>query len=321
MRSSCPETRTQRRHNTMAKEERDFVNPKQLLRAISKAMPKGLAADLRDALIGLYAHSDGYIPQKLVDAGKFRFKGTVSYSQLDEFSGCGAGTSKQRMERLKQKGLVDWQRERYGVSFLVQLGHPNPVSIGEGIETLSEESSEGTDDSSQGTDESSEGTQDSSRGMELSSKGTAVPYSGLSGSSGGSSGSSGISQKASSAFAETDNSQTSGTASPNPAAAFQDICSDSNCEDGFCKGVGRCPFSCHKHGVADEQPHAVQPSPIPPPPPAPSPEELEAMLVHGRNCATLRRTGSHYWANGHCVICEVPEGLWEKSSAAREAVA
>lgn len=275
----------------MAKEERDFVNPKQLLRAISKAMPK-LAAELRDALIGLYAHSEGYIPQKLVDAGKFRFRGTVSYSQLDEFSGCGEGTSKQRMERLKDKGLVDWQRTRYGVSFLVQLGYPNPVSLSEGADTLSA-------DSSEGTDATSEGMQDSSQGMQQSSQGMAVPYSGLSGiGSGSSGGSSGVSPPATSASQR--HTQTSGTASLKPAQEHKPSCVLGEA----CKAFGR---DCSYHG---------QGAVLPCDPAQTGDDRRETLRTSPETVTVAQAMATHQWVEKKnetktwraCTACSISEG-------------
>jgi hypothetical protein len=162
-----------------AKPEREYVNPKWMIRQIGKACPRNLPPDLRETVRALWAFCDDFLDKADLEAGQLMFHGSVSYTQLDEYFGTGKGTAKQRMERLRDDyGLVTWRRGRYNIHFSIGLGYRNPDSS-EGTEYLtglaevnSGESSEGTGDSSQGTEEIESGYENPSEGTEAPSQGT-----------------------------------------------------------------------------------------------------------------------------------------------------
>jgi hypothetical protein len=108
----------------VAKEREDnFVNPKQVARLVAAA---GKNTEQAQTLLALWAHSDGYIPKEMLEAGKIVFAGSCSYSQLDSFYCFKAGTSKKRVERLCADGLCSKTQTQRGIKFKVLVGIPIP---------------------------------------------------------------------------------------------------------------------------------------------------------------------------------------------------
>lgn len=98
------------------KKERDYVNPKRLLRDIMKSLP---AEDyVRSTVAALWMFCSDYIEKDNIANGTVNFSGSVSYSQLAEVLAIGESTAKWRMNQLRDKyQLVEWERTNYGIKF------------------------------------------------------------------------------------------------------------------------------------------------------------------------------------------------------------
>jgi hypothetical protein len=98
------------------KKERDYVNPKRLLRDIMKSLP---AEDyVRATVVALWMFCNDYIEKDDVANGTVTFSGSVSYSQLAALLAIGESTAKWRMNQLRDKyELVEWERTNYGIEF------------------------------------------------------------------------------------------------------------------------------------------------------------------------------------------------------------
>lgn len=98
------------------KKERDYVNPKALLRQIMKSLPA--EEYVRSTVAALWSFSNGFIEKNDIANGTVWFSGTVAYSQLADFCAIGESTAKWRMVQLRDKWeLVEWERTKYGIKF------------------------------------------------------------------------------------------------------------------------------------------------------------------------------------------------------------
>jgi hypothetical protein len=98
------------------KKERDYVNPKRLLREIMKSLPA--EEYVRSTVAALWMFCNDYIEKDDIANGTVRFSGTVSYSQLAEVLAIGESTGKWRMNRLRDEfQLVEWERTKFGIKF------------------------------------------------------------------------------------------------------------------------------------------------------------------------------------------------------------
>jgi len=99
------------------KKERDYVNPKQLLREIMKSLPA--EQYVRSTVAALWMFCNDYIEKDDIANGTVSFSGTVSYSQLAGVLAIGESTAKWRMNQLRDKyQLVEWEHTRYGIKFM-----------------------------------------------------------------------------------------------------------------------------------------------------------------------------------------------------------
>ena len=98
------------------RKEREYVNPKWLLRQIMKALP---AEDyVRATVVALWMFCNDYIEKDDIANGTVSFSGSVSYSQLAEVLAIGESTAKWRMNQLRDKfQLVEWERTKFGIKF------------------------------------------------------------------------------------------------------------------------------------------------------------------------------------------------------------
>jgi hypothetical protein len=98
------------------KKERNFVNPKRLLRQILKSLPA--EAWVRSTVAALWTFCNDFIEEEDIANGTVGFSGTVSYSQLAELLAIGESTAKWRMNQLRdQYELVEWERTKVGITF------------------------------------------------------------------------------------------------------------------------------------------------------------------------------------------------------------
>jgi hypothetical protein len=98
------------------KKERDYVNPKRLLRDIMKSLPA--QEYVRSTVVALWTFCNDYIEKDDIANGTVSFSGTVSYSQLAGVLAIGESTAKWRMNQLRdQYKLVEWERTKVGISF------------------------------------------------------------------------------------------------------------------------------------------------------------------------------------------------------------
>jgi hypothetical protein len=98
------------------KKERNFVNPKRLLRQILKSLPA--EAWVRSTVAALWTFCNDFIEEEDIANGTVAFSGTVSYSQLAEVLGIGESTAKWRINQLREKyELVEWERTKFGIKF------------------------------------------------------------------------------------------------------------------------------------------------------------------------------------------------------------
>lgn len=96
--------------------ERNFVNPKRLLRQILKSLPA--EAWVRSTVAALWTFCNDFIEEEDIANGTVAFSGTVSYSQLAEVLGIGESTAKWRINQLREKyELVEWERTKFGIKF------------------------------------------------------------------------------------------------------------------------------------------------------------------------------------------------------------
>lgn len=98
------------------KKERDYVNPKRLLRDIMKSLPA--EEYVRSTVVALWTFCNDYIEKDDIANGAVSFSGSVSYSQLAEVLAIGESTAKWRMNQLREKfQLVEWERTKFGIKF------------------------------------------------------------------------------------------------------------------------------------------------------------------------------------------------------------
>src|SRR6516164_4075285 len=122
------------------KNERDYVNPKWLLRQIMKALPA--EEYVRPTAAALWMFSNDYIEKDDIANGTVSFSGCVSYSQLAEVLAIGESTAKWRMNQLREKyQLVEWERTKYGIKFtfgayLSADGELRSVQLAESLSAL-----------------------------------------------------------------------------------------------------------------------------------------------------------------------------------------
>ena len=91
------------------KKEREYVNPKYLLRKIIESLPAELPEELVCTVLNLYAHSNGFLEKADVDAGVFSFTVTASFSQLAKVCHITPKGMKKRLIRLRDEWhIVDW---------------------------------------------------------------------------------------------------------------------------------------------------------------------------------------------------------------------
>lgn len=98
------------------KKERDYVNPKRLLRDIMKS----LTAEeyVRSTVVALWTFCNDYIEKDDIANGTVSFSGTVSYSQLAEVLAIGESTAKWRMKMIRDRWeLVEWDRTKFGINY------------------------------------------------------------------------------------------------------------------------------------------------------------------------------------------------------------
>ena len=100
-------------------QEREFANPKYVVRQILKALPK--TTNEHDCWIGitilaLWAHGNGFLDKGDLERGDIILLGTVSYSQVAEFCNCAYSTAKWRLAQLRDKwNLVRWHKRKKGI--------------------------------------------------------------------------------------------------------------------------------------------------------------------------------------------------------------
>lgn len=98
------------------KKERNFVNPKRLLRQILKTLPT--EAWVRSTVVALWTFCDDFIEEEDIANGTVGFSGSVSYSQVAELLAIGESTAKWRMNQLRDKyELVEWEPTKFGIKF------------------------------------------------------------------------------------------------------------------------------------------------------------------------------------------------------------
>lgn len=98
------------------KKQREYVNPKWLLRQIMKSLPA--EQYVRSTVATLWTFSNDYIEKDDIANGTVSFSGSVSYSQLAELLAIDGSTAKWRMNQLRDKyQLVEWERTRFGIKF------------------------------------------------------------------------------------------------------------------------------------------------------------------------------------------------------------
>lgn len=98
------------------RKERNFVNPKRLLRQILKSLPA--EAWVRSTVVALWTFCNDFIEEEDIANGTVGFSGSVSYSQLAELLAIGESTAKWRMNQLRdQYELVEWERTKFGIKF------------------------------------------------------------------------------------------------------------------------------------------------------------------------------------------------------------
>ena len=83
------------------KKEREYVNPKYLLRKMLESLPAELPEELTCTVLNLYAHSNGFLEKADVDAGVFTFTVTASFSQLAKVCHLTPKGMKKRLIRLR----------------------------------------------------------------------------------------------------------------------------------------------------------------------------------------------------------------------------
>ncbi len=86
------------------KKERDYVNPKRLLRGIMKSLPA--EEYVRSTVVVLWTFCNDYIEKDDIANGTVSFSGTVSYSQLAEVLAIGESTAKWRMKMIRDGGSL-----------------------------------------------------------------------------------------------------------------------------------------------------------------------------------------------------------------------
>jgi hypothetical protein len=100
----------------VAKEPRDYVNPKLLLRGVMDSLPP--VEYVRSTVAALWAHSNNFLEKDDVTDGIVSFHGTISYGQIAEFCGVDYETAKWRMKQMRDKyELVVWERFKMGIRF------------------------------------------------------------------------------------------------------------------------------------------------------------------------------------------------------------
>jgi hypothetical protein len=92
------------------KKEREYVNPKYLLRKIMESLPPELPGELICTVLNLYAHSNGFLEKADVDAGVFTFTVTAPFSQLAKVCHLTPKGMKKRLIRLRDDWhIASWQ--------------------------------------------------------------------------------------------------------------------------------------------------------------------------------------------------------------------
>jgi hypothetical protein len=96
--------------------ERNFVNPKRLLRQILKSLPA--EAWVRSTVAALWTFCNDFIKEEDIANGTVGFSGSVSYSQLAELLAIGESTAKWRIKQLRDEyELLEWERTKFGIKF------------------------------------------------------------------------------------------------------------------------------------------------------------------------------------------------------------
>jgi hypothetical protein len=159
------------------KEQRDYVNPRLLLRGVMKSLPA--VEYVRPTVVALWAHSNNFLEKDDVANGTVSFNGTISYGQLADFCGIDYETAKWRMKQLRDKHeLVEWERFKLGIRFTfgVRLSGNGLTEV---MDYLSEDqraaSGSPAKSSSQVTGRSSQVTEQSSQVMDGLESGNGLP--------------------------------------------------------------------------------------------------------------------------------------------------
>jgi hypothetical protein len=96
--------------------EREYVNPKWLLRQILKSLPA--EEYVRSTVVALWMFCNDYIEKDDVANGTVSFSGSVSYSQLAEILAIGESTAKWRIKMIRDRWeLIEWDRTKFGIKF------------------------------------------------------------------------------------------------------------------------------------------------------------------------------------------------------------
>ena len=99
------------------KKERDYVNPKRLLRDIMKSLPA--EEYVRATVAALWMFCNDYIEKDDIANGTVSFSGSVSYSQLAEVLAIGESTAKWRIKMIRDRWeLIEWDRAKFGIKFM-----------------------------------------------------------------------------------------------------------------------------------------------------------------------------------------------------------
>ena len=158
------------------KEQRDYVNPRLLLRGVMKSLPA--VEYVRPTVVALWAHSNNFLEKDDVANGTVSFSGTVSYGQLADFCGIDYETAKWRMKQLRDKHeLVEWERFKLGIKFTfgVRLSGNGLTEVMDYLSASGLPAGCQRDSSSQVTKESSQVTEQSSQVMDGVESGNRLP--------------------------------------------------------------------------------------------------------------------------------------------------
>jgi len=122
------------------KKERDYVNPKWLLRQLMTSLPA--QEYVRTTVAVLWMFSNDYIEKDDIANGTVSFSGSASYSQLAKVLAIGESTAKWRMNQLRDHHkLVEWERTKFGIQFTFGVylsadGERRSVQVAESLSAL-----------------------------------------------------------------------------------------------------------------------------------------------------------------------------------------